>query len=411
MARYWQSTTFNGFYVEGYHQDRTIANHLLEVLEGAKISKEIMGAGFYVWLKKGADPALRIKDLSDRTLIELLLPESPAPKKAKSPVVSEGEVEGEVAGAPPEVPEEIPVLPGALEDLYQRVDTALGALYSKVNTTPPELKTKLDLKLTKWRTPKPMAIVSGEPLGGTDDIELETAGIRGGGGGFGGIMVMIVVFVLLAGGVYYMLTTASNDPYYIFSPGAMFDRTESALAFIHADTNELIIISVPTRLDTIWESPARFIREEADTVTAINFIAESIDEFWVEHERRESVILVPADPEQESSASELDVSALQWNRNEEWQQWFDSEINRALVRGTLVRMDDALWLQAGENFIQLELWEYLTEPEMLRLKWAEDYSKDVLLEIQFIESFRYNRERTQFSRKLFRAEVRKAIVL
>jgi len=85
MARYWQSTTFKGFYVEGRHQDRTIAEQLLEALQVVKMSKEIMGAGFYLWLKKGADPALRIKDIGDRTLVELLELESKRRRRGKEP--------------------------------------------------------------------------------------------------------------------------------------------------------------------------------------------------------------------------------------------------------------------------------------------------------------------------------------
>ena len=72
MARYWQSTTIKGFFVEGRHQDRTIAEQLFEALDGGKISDEIMGAGFYIWLPKQSDPCLRIKDLGDRTVVVLL---------------------------------------------------------------------------------------------------------------------------------------------------------------------------------------------------------------------------------------------------------------------------------------------------------------------------------------------------
>ena len=76
MARYWQSSTFNGFFVEGNRQDQTLTELLSEALEGIK-TKEIIGAGFYIWLDKG-DPKIRVKDLADRTLVELLVPEAPS---------------------------------------------------------------------------------------------------------------------------------------------------------------------------------------------------------------------------------------------------------------------------------------------------------------------------------------------
>ena len=41
-----------------------------------------------------------------------------------------------------------------------------------------------------------------------------------------------------------------------------------------------------------------------------------------------------------TTATELDISALVWDRSEAWEEWFRSEINRAIVSGTLVRQEE-----------------------------------------------------------------------
>lgn len=440
MARYWQSVTFNGFYVEGRHQDRTIANRLSDALDGRKVSEEIMGAGYYIWLGKDSDPALRVKDLGDRTLIELMLAKRPIiPKKKSKPapdeevevevevegevesevegevegeveVKVEGEVEGEVEVKPLEeagiAPAEAPPQRGATEELRMRVDEVLGHQYTRVETTPAEMTTKLDLKLTKWERPKPMAIVEGEPMGAAGLIETEPLTARKAGGGLGTLVAMAFAVILLTGAAIYVFTTAANDPYNIFQPGTQFGREETALGFVQPITGEFIVINVPSRHDTLWGESPRFVRADEDTIRTTSFQVTEIDILRVNRERMESVVLEPTERETETTASELDLATLQWNRSEEWEEWFQTEINRALVRGTLVRQDEALWLQAGDNFIQLELWELLSDEELLRLRWAESEGKEVLLEVRFAESLRYGRERTRSSHKLFRSEVR-----
>jgi len=420
MARYWQSMTFNGFYVEGRHQDRTIANQLSDALDGRKVSEEIMGAGYYVWLGKDRDPALRVKDLGDRTLVELVLTERPIiPKKKSKPALDkevevevevEGEVESEVEVKPLEkagiTPEKVPLEGGTVEELRMRVDEVLGHLYTRVKTTPAEMTTKLDLKLTKWERPRPMSIVEGGPMGPAGLIDTEPITTRKAGGGLGTLVALAFAVILLTGAAIYMFTTAANDPYDIFQPGTQFGREETALGFVQHITGELIVINVPSRHDTLWGESPRFVRAIEDTIRTTSFRVKEIDILRVNRERMESVVLEPTERETETTASELGLAALQWNRSEEWEEWFQTEINRALVRGTLVRQDEALWLQAGDNFIQLELWELLRDEELLRLRWAESEGKEVLLEVRFIESLRYGQERTRSSHKLFHSEVR-----
>lgn len=419
MARYWQSTTIKGFFVEGRHQNRTIAEQLFEALDGGKISDEIMGAGFYIWLQKQSDPCLRIKDIGDRTVVELLIRDQPAkarkkpkPKKAtEEPAEMESEA-GEITGAPTEVDfieetddtEVIPQAPTALEEMFDKVNEALGALYTRVDETPSEYLTQLDLKLTKWERPIPMAIVKGGPMGEAGEYVAEAAGRRG--GGIGALVAMFFAVVVLGGAVYYMLTHAANDPYYIFLPGKQFGREETAIGFVEALSGDLVVINIPDRHDTLWGVTPRFVREETDTLSATSLQVIEIDDLRVSRERMQSVILEPTGLEIQTTASELDISSLEWNRSEAWEDWFSSEINRAIVTGILVHQEDALWLQNGDNLIQVELWELLTDEQLLRLRWAESEGMDVRLEVRFLETFSYGSERTRASHKLFKAEIR-----
>ncbi len=419
MARYWQSTTIKGFFVEGRHQDRTIAEQLFEALDGGKISDEIMGAGFYVWLKKQSNPCLRIKDIGDRTVVELLTRDRPvkARKKPKPETATEetGEMEaeaGDVIEAPHEAEfieetddtEVIPPVPTALEKLSNKVDEALGALYTRVDKTPSEYLTKLDLKLTKWERPKPMSIVEGGPMGEAEEFVAEAVGRKG--GGIGALVAMFFAVVVLGGAVYYMVTHAANDPYYIFQPGTQFGREDTAIGFVEALSGDLIVINVPDRHDTLWGMTPRFVREETDTISTTSLRVKEIDDLRVARQRMQSVILEPTGLEIQTTATELDISSLVWNRSEVWEEWFRSEINRAIVTGILVRQEEALWLQSGDNLIQVELWELLTDEQLLRLRWAENEGMDVRLEIHFLETFRYGSERTRTSHKLFKAEIR-----
>jgi len=123
MARYWQATTFTGFYVEGRNQEKRLAQQLHDALDGTRLDN-VMGAGIYVWLGKTEDPSLRIKDIGDRTLVEIMvIDRSLLPRKAAGvPAVEEGE--GADAGVV-----EAPVIPptgGPVEDLRMRVDGVLG---------------------------------------------------------------------------------------------------------------------------------------------------------------------------------------------------------------------------------------------------------------------------------------------
>jgi len=419
MARYWQSTTIKGFFVEGRHRDRTIADQLFEALDGGKISDEIMGAGFYIWLPKQSDPCLRIKDIGDRTVIELLTRDVPAKvRKKKKPekVVEEpGEMEAgadEITEAPPyediidkvDDTEEIPPAPTALEEMFDKVNEALGALYTLVEETPSEFLTKLDLKLTKWERPEPMAIVKGGPMGEAGEFTAEA--VRRKSGGIGAVVAMFFAVIVLGGAVYYMLTHAANDPYYIFQPGTQFGREETAIGFVEALSGDLVVINIPDRHDTLWGVTPRFVRDEIDTILTTSLQVLEIDDLRVARERMQSVILEPTGREVQTTASELDISSLVWNRSEAWEEWFGSEINRAIVTGLLVSQEDALWLQSGDNLIQVELWELIDNEQRLRLRWAESEGLGVRLEIHFLETFSYGSERTRTSNKLFKAEIR-----
>lgn len=413
MARYWQSSTFNGFFVEGSRQDRTITELLSEALEGIK-TKEVIGAGFYIWLDKD-DPIIRVKDLADRTLVELLVPEAPQKKTKKPKIKEEPPVEDEegveeVVEIEPEEEEEeeeeeLPPTPGDLEILRTQVDDILGTHYEHIDAMPPELGTKLDLKLTKWHTPKAMAIVHGEPLGGADQIEVGTVGRKG--GGITQILGLIAFVIAISAGAYFVLTNQTNDEYYVYLPGTQFVSIGTARGFINND-NELIIINVPTNSDTVWSADSfRFVRANEDSIVTKRFITTVNDYLRIDHTRGPCAKLVPAGPFDSSTAVELDVAGLQWNRNQDWQNFFATEINRAIVHGYLIKADDQLWLQAGDNFIGLMKWEFLTDEDRVRLAFAESQGRSVIMEIQFIESLRYGSERTATSHRLFRAEIHK----
>ena len=90
--------------------------------------------------------------------------------------------------------------------------------------------------------------------------------------------------------------------------------------------------------------------------------------------------------------------------------FFATEINRAIVRGTLARADDQLWLRDGGNFISLSEWEFLTDEDRIRRAFAENQEDEVTLEIQFIDTLAYGSERTSQNHRLFRAEIRKVIL-
>ena len=57
MARYWQSSTFSGFFVEGNRQDRTLTEQLSEALEGEErerllsYHREKLSAENAAWIK------------------------------------------------------------------------------------------------------------------------------------------------------------------------------------------------------------------------------------------------------------------------------------------------------------------------------------------------------------------------
>lgn len=392
MARYWEATTFTGFYVEGRNLERSLASALAQAL-GGRESEPIMGAGIYIWLQDDEDPSLRVKDLGDRALIEMIVVDRTVfPKKEPGSVEAD-----EAAGA-------LPPSGGDLEDLKMKVDGILGGLHSRVSSTPPELRTKLDLKLEKWERPKPMAIATGGATSFGGDIAVSKG--RGGGGGVGGIIAMVAAIVVLAGAGYYLMTTAGNDPYYLFQPGRQYQKIENAVGFTNTATDRLVVITSPTRIDTLWGRSPRFVRAEEDTVTTGDFAATSYEELRVNKERMFSVVLEPAPPAPPSTASELDFGTLQWNRAEVWETWFETEINRAIVRGLLVRDDGGLWLQSGQNLIRLTPSDLLTPAERVKLAWAQENDRTVQVEIRFIETLPLNRVRSRSSNKLFSAEIR-----
>jgi hypothetical protein len=76
------------------------------------------------------------------------------------------------------------------------------------------------------------------------------------------------------------------------------------------------------------------------------------------------------------------------------------------VRGSLEREGDELWLVAGNNKIQLVVWELLSDEEQVALQYAEQKGREVLLEVRFQNTLPLRSARTATSRKLFRAEVR-----
>ena len=406
MASYWQATTFNGFYAEGRNQERQIAQQLSDALGGVR-TDEIMGAGVYIWLSKSEDPGIRVKDLGDRTLIEVMfIDRSVIPRRAKKPKVEP--VEGEVE-APAAAPQ-IPPTSGPVEERMAKVEGVLSGMFNRIPDTPPELRTKLDLKLAKWEKPTPMSIVSGGSTGGTVDLGTVER-TRGGGGGLGALVAMIAAAIVLGGAGYYLITTASNDPYYIYQPGTQYERESTAIGFLDPDTGQLIVVNVPARQDTAWGSSPRFVRAEEDTSSTTSLVATVITELRVNKMRRPSVILVPSEQDMASTANLLDIAALEWNQAEGWEDWFETEINRALVRGSLVREDEQLWLQVGENRLGLELSDLLTDEQRLSIRYALNRAKDVLMEIRFRETYTYGRVRTQASRKLFGAEIRSVTVL
>jgi hypothetical protein len=406
MARYWQATTFNGFYAEGRNQERQIAQQLFDALGGIR-TDEIMGAGVYVWLSNTEDPEIRVKDIGDRTLVEVMfIDRTVIPKKAGKPKVEP--VEGEVE-APAAAPE-IPPPSGPVQDLMMKVEGVLSGMFSRVPDTPPDMKTRLDLKLARWEKPKPMVIASGGPTGGPLDLGAVER-TRGGGGGLGVLVAMIAAVIVLGGAGYYLITTASNDPYYLYQPGTQYEREPSAIGFLDADTGQLIVINVPARQDTAWGSSPRFVRAEDDTSTTTSFIATEVTELRVNKMRMPSVILVPSEQAMESTANLLDIAALEWNQAEGWEDWFETEINRALVIGSLVREDEQLWLQDGDNKVGLELSDLLTDDQRLNIRYALNREKDVVMEIRFQETYAYGQVRTRDSRKLFGAEIRSVTVL
>lgn len=378
----------------------------------------VIGAGFYLWLDKG-DPKIRVKDLADRTLVELLVEEPPVKKvkkqKVRDTAPAEGDETAEETGESgtgevfePVVEEEVHEEPGELEVLTARVGEILGGYYEKVDAMPPEMGTQLDLKLTRWQTPRAMAITAGEPLGGVDESALETVGRRG--GGIMQILGMIGFVAALGIGIYAVLSNQKNDDYFVYQPGTQFEAIGISRGFIN-DSDELIIINVPTGSDSMWaEVDFRFARANGDSVVTNRFISTENDELRIDQNRGICGILEPAAPLDPSTAVELDVAGLQWNRNQDWVNFFSTEINRAIVRGTLVRADDQLWLQAGDNFIRLTEWEFLTDEDRIRLAFAENRNQSVTLEIQYIDTLAYGSERTAQSRRLFSAEIRKVVL-
>ncbi|MFO7769429.1 MAG: hypothetical protein R6W82_10810 [bacterium] len=407
MARYWKAKTFEGFYVEGRQQEHRLAEQFMEALGGVKID-EVMGAGVYVWLEEGDDPSLRVKDIGDRTLVEVLvidrsviLPRTPRPAEP---------LEGEEAEeAAPEV--EAPAVGGDVEDLLTRIDGILGERFERADETPSEFKTKLDLKLEKWERPQPMAIASGLPTGEDAQPGAVAGRTRGGGGtGIGGILAMLLAVVVLGGAAYYMLTSAADDPYVVFRPGTQYEQIEDALGFQNSE-GDLVIISAPARLDTLWGASPRFVRAEDDTVETDTFEATAMEELRVDGERMSSVIVEPAPEEAETTASVLDVASLTWNQAEEWERWFETEINRGILEGTLVRQDDALWLTAGDNLVELTPSDLLDPADRIRLRFAEREDRPVRVVVRYQETLPYRQVRTQASRKLFRVEVRDVMIM
>lgn len=407
MARYWKAKTFEGFYVEGRNQERRLAEQFMEALGGKK-QEEVMGAGFYVWLQERDDPSLRVKDLGDRTLIEVLvIDRSVLPPRTPRPAEP---LEGEEAE---EVAEEVeaPAVGGDVGDLVMKIDGILGGQFQRVEETPSELKTKLDLKLKKWERPQPMAIASGLPTGEAADLGATAGRTRGGGGsGIGGIIAMLLAVVVLGGAAYYMLTSASDDPYMVFMPGTQYEKIQDTVGF-RSGEGDLVIITAPSRLDTLWGTSPRFVRAEEDTVETDTFEATAIEELRVNGERMPSVIVESVTEDAETTANTLDVAALTWDQAEEWEEWFESEINRGIIEGTLVRQDDALWLQAGNNLVEVTPSELLDAADRIRLQFAEGQGKQVRLEVRYQQTLPYGQVRTRDSHKLFQAQVRDITIL
>jgi hypothetical protein len=417
MARYWQAKTFLGYYIEGRNQERSLTDMLIDGIGEEARTEEIMGAGIYIWFGKKADPSLRVKDIGDRTLIELVHVErslvARRPKPATAPPVEGIAAETDSETEPTEVLEEVTpleVLPPELENLRLQVEGILSGRHTLVEETPAEFRTQIDLKLQKWERPRPMAIVTRGTGGG--DIDLEGTSVkRVKSGGLGGMIVMLFVVVGLGGLGYYLVTNAANDPYYVFDPGTRYETIGSAIGYITTRNQDLVIIKVPTRLDTLWAGVPRFVRAEEDTVTARIFVAEEIQLLRVEDQTFDSVILEPEIIERQSTATELDLTSLVWNRSEVWEEWFRSEIGRGLVRGSLIRENDAIWLVSGENKVQLTVWELLSDEEQIALRFAEDKGRPVLLEVRFQQTLPLRTVRTSASRRLFQAEVRQVTLL
>jgi hypothetical protein len=413
MARYWQATTFLGFYVEGRNLERRLAQTLTAGLGGEARTEEIMGAGIYLWLGHNADPSLRVKDIGDRALIELVAVDRSViphkPKRTAPPTPAEGEemVEPVESVETEEAPVEVETSQ-ALENLRLQVEGILAAAFTRIDNTPPELKTKIDLKLQKWERPRPMAIVTKGIGAGSGEVDYEASKlVRGKAkGGLGGLIAMLFAVVILGGLGYYLVTTAANDPYFVFEPGTEFTMIGNAFGYVTPRDQELLVIKVPTRLDTLWGPNPRFVRAETDTVTASVFTAQRIEELRIEKQYLPSVVLEPDLTERVSTATLLDVAALVWNRNQQWEQWFASEINRGLVRGSLEREGENLWLVVGNNKIQLVVWELLSDEEKIALQFAEQKGRDVLLEVRFTETLPLRSVRTAASHRLFKAEVR-----
>ena len=153
------------------------------------------------------------------------------------------------------------------------------------------------------------------------------------------------------------------------------------------------------------------MRSEEDTASALSFNALAIQELRVNRTRGPSVILEPVEEAALSTANELDVASLTWNQAEVWEDWFESEINRGLVRGFLERQEGQLYLRAGENHVGLSLSDLLSDEQKLRLRYAENRDKMVLLEVRFQETYPFRTVRSAQSRQLFSAEVREVSIL
>lgn len=419
MARYWQAKTFLGYYVEGRNQERSFTQMLIDGIGEEARTEEIMGAGIYIWFGKQPDPSLRVKDIGDRTLIELVhverslvarrtKPATATPTEAAEEVAAEAVPETEPTDALEEVTP-IEVLPPELENLRLQVEGVLSAHHTQVGETPSEFRTRIDLKLQKWERPRPMAIVT---RGAGGDVDLDGIGAkRVKTGGIGGMIAMLFVVVGLGGLGYYLVTTAANDPYYVFDPGTRYETIGSAIGYITTRNQDLVIVKVPTRLDTMWGGVPRFVRGEEDTVTARVFVADQMEDLRVDDQTMRSVILEPEIIERQSTATELDLTSLVWNRSEVWEEWFESEIGRGLLRGTLIRENDALWLLSGENKVQLTVWDLLSDEEQVALRFAEDKGRPVLLEVRFQQTLPLRSVRTSASRRLFQAEIRQVTLL